>query len=263
MSGFGKYNAAEPSHGSSLFSYGEVPVASNKLNLWNGNIEASLNWLVQSVAILMGGRIDDFVLDEEGGQELKARASNPPGLSIRIQPGRALVAQYFSGLDGEQLVPPSGSFAAPVSHPRRDLIYLDRYGKAGLVQGPESDSPMIPDLPGLTVALAVVHLRPGMTCILDEDDGVNGYLIDRRPRLLRGLAHRHGSDRTPVESCDGARTAFSTERKFVEGSLEVYVNGVLQAEGVSFNPAPDRRGYAFSAPPPAGYRVEHRYTIEA
>jgi len=217
MSGFGKYNASEPSHGSSLFGYGEVPVASNKLNVWNGNIEASLNWLVQCVAILMGGRLEDFILDEEGGQELKARAANPPGLSVRIQPGRALVSQYFSGLDMEQILPSAGSFAVPVSHPRRDLIYLDRYGKTGLVQGQESESPAIPEVPALTIPLAVVHLRPGMVSVLDADDGTNGHLIDLRPRLLRGLAHRHGNDRIPAESCDGERTAFSTLNKFVEG----------------------------------------------
>jgi hypothetical protein len=261
MSGFGKYNASEPSHGSSLFGYGEVPVASNKLNVWNGNIEASLNWLVQCVAILMGGRVEDFVLDEEGGQELKARAANPPGLSIRIQPGRAMVAQYFSGLDMEQVFPSAGSLAVPVSHPRRDLIYLDRYGKTGLVQGQESESPATPAAPALTITLAAVHLRPGMASVQDADDGTNGYLIDLRPRLLRGLAHRHGSDRTPVESCDGERTAFSTLNKFVEGTLEVYVNGILQAAGVSFDPDLDRRGYVFTAPPPSGYRVEHRYLI--
>ena len=50
MSKFGKYDPSEAEHGSSLFSYGEVPVVSSKLNIWNGNIEASLNWALRNIA---------------------------------------------------------------------------------------------------------------------------------------------------------------------------------------------------------------------
>ena len=64
MSKYGKYDPVNTAHGSSLFSYGEVPLTSNKLNTWNGNIEAALNWTIQSLAVLVGAGETDFILGE-------------------------------------------------------------------------------------------------------------------------------------------------------------------------------------------------------
>ena len=262
MSKQGKYNPTEPLHGSSLFSFGEVPVASSKLNTWNGNIEAALNWAVQSLAILLGGQERDFILDEETGQELKVIAQNPPGLTVRVEPGKAVVSQYFAGLDSEETVPSVGGISIPNTYSRYDLVYLDRYGTIGLEQGSESADPTPPSTPPDALALALLYLRPGMSTIQDEDDEVNGYIQDIRPLCMKHLGHQHNADRTPVEDVDGSRTQFSTAHTHIEGSLEVYVNGLLQVQGSAYTADPNRQGYTFSTAPPEGYHIEHRYLIE-
>jgi len=263
MSKFGKYDPAEVEHGSALFSYGEVPVASSKLNTWNGNIEASLNWAVRCVAILLGGRADDFVLNEDTGEELKVRAQSPPALSVQVKPGKAIVAQFFAGLDATETLPATGSIPPPTSQPRYDRVYLDRQGALGIEQGSEWAPPSPPSTPVETVSLALLYLRPGMTSIKDTDDGSNGYVVDDRPALLNGKAHRPNGDAAPLETPDGSRTQFSTADGFVAGSLDVYVNGLLQAKSGVYAEDSDGRGYTFSSPPPSGYQIQHRYLVES
>ena len=262
MSQYGKYNPSESQHGSSLFGYGEVPVSSNKLNTWNGNIDAALSWLAQCLSILCGGQAEDFILEEGAGEELKVVAQSPPAMAVTVNEGKALVALFFAGLDAAENVPATGFIEAPSENPRYDRVHLDSFGSLGVSQGEESASPVPPDGPAGTVSLALLYLRPGMTSIQNEDDSANGYIVDDRPRALLGLAHRHNADRLPVESPDGIETDFSTESKFVEGSLDVYVNGILQESGIAFTPHTDRHGYTFASAPPAEYRVEHRYLIE-
>lgn len=262
MSKYGKYDPTATENTSDLFTYGEVPVASNKLNRWNANIEASLNWAVECLTILAGARENDFVLYEASGVEMKVAAQSPPDMTVKVNPGRAIVANYFCGIESESTLPSAGLFTAPSAQPRYDLIYIDRAGNLGVVAGVEDASPSVPSAPANTLTLAHLYMRPGMSSVKDSDDSTNGYIIDQRPVLVQGRAHNHNSDRAPTESADGIRTNFSTANQFVEGSLEVFVNGLLQSSGTEYTPDADRNGYTFTVAPPSGYRIEHRYLVE-
>ena len=262
MSRFGKYNPVESENTSTLFSYGETPLASSKLNQWNGNIEASLNWLTQCAAILFGGRDDDFVLDEGRGDELQVKAQELPSLSVRVLPGRALTGRCFAGLDNEKTVPDAADIEIPMSHPRWDIVCLDVYGTPDLVKGQEAASPELPALPQDCVALAKLFLRPSMSYVCNSDDGINGYIEDCRPSYLCGRATRGNEDPGPPETPDGTRTQFSTSMKFVPGSLDVYVNGLLQAKSGVYAEDSERRSYTFLTAPPQGYAIQHRYRVQ-
>lgn len=263
MAKHGRYNPLDVEHTSALWAYGEVPVASAKLNTWNGNIGDCLNLIMNLAVRLLGGG-DDFVVGTSGTDALAVRQQGTPNLNVILREGYALVSGYFAGTDADLSLPETGSFIPPTTHPRIDLISLDTEGRPFVTTGTESATPKAPSPPADTLALAEIHHRPGETKILEVDDSVNGWIEDCRPRLLVALAHRHSADRAPVESADGSRTSFSTGSVFVAGSLEVFVNGVLQELGpLTVEPDSDRAGYTFASAPPAGYRVEHRYLIES
>lgn len=259
----GKYNPQNPSHTSSLWRYGEVPVPSSKLNAWNGNIEDALSLATTMTALLFGAGSADFVLHDGSGTALQAVEQSPPNMTIRIKAGYALVSRYFAGLDADQVAPAIGTITSPAAHPRVDRVCIDREGRITLIEGEESTNPEPPGTPPDCMALADIRHRPGETCIKETDDGFNAHIIDMRPLPLTGRAHRHNTDRAPIETANGDRTVFHTLEKFVAGTLDVYVNGVLQRYGsTTLLPLDDQRGYEFATAPPAGYVIEHRYQVQ-
>jgi len=264
MTEYGKYDPENPEHSSLLFSYGEVPVASAKLNRWNGNIAASLDFLAEAAVTLFGGLADDFILPGLASEPLLVRAQETPDMTVRVSAGRCIVSRYFAGIDAETTLPETDSITAPATNDRIDIVVIERSGNARIMGGTEGDPPAAPDATAGTLKLAELYLRPGATVIKDTDDGTNGFITDARPSLLSGRAHRHAGDREPQESPDGTRTAFSTDGVFLAGTLRVYLNGVLQRPGASgdYTEDSDRAGYTFTSAPKTGDIIQHFYEEE-
>jgi hypothetical protein len=259
MSRYGKYDPGNTGHNSSLFSYGEAPLASQKLNLWNGNLAASIEWLNQCMSVLAVGMNDAVILSEETSLELAVTEQPSPGLTVRVRPGKAIIAETFVGLDEEVTLPETGTFIPPVIEPRYDLIYLDAYTNFTILQGQEGEPSGFLTAPAGALPLAEVYLRPGIVSIKNTNDGFNGYITDARPVRIIGNAHLHSLDRSPGETPDGVRKQFSTSRRFQPDSLDVFVNGILQVRGESYTVDSNEQGYTFWQAPPAGYQIQHRY----
>ncbi len=263
MTAFGRYSPTREEHTSSLWSYGEVPVASAKLNTWNGNLAAALDFLHNALAQLLGADAADFVL-RESGEELRVVAQTTPDMTITVQAGRAWIGGFLCGLDADTTLPATGTLAAPSANPRLDVVYLDAYGEPHLLAGSESGAPVVPDIPSGTLKLAEIHHRVGETRIQDTDDTVNGYLTDSRVVRILGRAHEHpgGADRQPSESADGARVQFTTPHAYRSGTLRVWLNGVEQDPDAAFSEDAGNHGYTFSTAPLAGDRISHDYEKE-
>lgn len=69
------------------------------------------------------------------------------------------------------------------------------------------------------------------------------------------------TDRSPVEVPNGILTQFSTSEAFIAGSLNVYVNGVLQEKDVDYAEDVGLQSYTFTSPPLTGWLIEHRYRV--
>lgn len=75
--------------------------------------------------------------------------------------------------------------------------------------------------------------------------------------------HEHNTDFKPPETPDGSRTGFSTARKFIAGSLEVWENGVLGLNGGDYIEDADKRGYNFNGYAPRETAIiQHRYLVD-
>lgn len=263
MNRFGKYDPTDTIQTSTLFTYGEVPLASHKLNTWNANIESALNGVVQCVVILVNGQNRNCILHEGTGKELLVEALNPPSLAVQIHPGKAIAGGYFAGTGVIARFPSSGSIQPPASLPRWDQIYLNSKGCIGIQEGVPAMEPVPPQAPANTLPLACLYLRPGSASIQNEDDGVNGYLVDNRPDYLDSLIRHSNTDASPTETPDGQRRHFSTAARFMPDTLDVYVNGLLQQRVGVYLEDGDRQGYTFLEAPPAGYHLQHRYIIQS
>jgi len=261
MTRHGRYDPQNPHHTSSLFVFQEVPLTSSKMNRWNGNLAAAFELLHQ-----IGGRLlaqaSPAVITADDDSPLRVTASTPPQMTVRVEPGWAALGTSFAGIDEALAVPLGGTFISPVNASRVDLVVLTDQGELDVVTGVESDPPLAPDVPMDALALARIVHRVGADRILDADDGIQSYIVDVRPRLLLGEAHRHAPDRHPPETPDGSRTAFTTRHVFRPGTLDVFVNGVLQMLDIDYTENSNRRGYVFQTAPHGHYRVQHRYIIE-
>jgi len=261
MGNLGKYDATKGTHTSSLFSYGEVPVASAKLNCWNGNIEASLE-VVNRVLSRLANRDSNTVLDLGGGTSLRVTAQVPADMTVRVLPGLAVIYPYVAGRTATTTFPEDDTIPAPGAAPRIDLLYLRQDGEVRLAVGLEGSPPALPPLPDQTMALAQIYLRPGCSSIQEIDDGENAYLLDLRTLVTVGETHLHAADRFPPETADGSNVSFSTAKEYRSGTLDVFVNGVFQAKDLDYAEESDCRGYTFVKAPPPGAVIQHRYIIE-
>lgn len=259
MARYGRYDPNNSDHSSSLFVYGEVPLESAKLNRWNGNLKATLDFLTRNLAVLLGANDSPFIVSEESGDELRVVAFDPPALAVRVLPGAAMVQQSLAGLDAPVTVPNGAELPPPSANPRIDAVYLTSAGTTGVVTGNESAEPLAPTLEGEAVVLAHICWRTGATSIKNTDDGVNAYIVDVRPLRRIGGAHRHGQDRIPPEQPDGERQQFSTATPYVTGTLDVYLNGALQQAEADYSEHEDCCGYTFAIAPELGDVVQHRY----
>jgi hypothetical protein len=264
MSQQGRYSPSNNEHTSSLWEYGEVPVTSAKLNTWNGNLQAALDFLHQSLAQILGASGSDFVLSAGSGDELQVVATTTPNMTVTIKAGAAWISSYLAGIDADETLPESGSFTAPTTNPRIDTMYISTSGKSGIETGIESVSPGAPSAPTGSLKIAEVYHRVGEASIQDSDDSVNGYITDTRPLRILGRAHSHpsGSERKPSESANGSLTAFSTPDKYCSGTLRVWLNGVEQDPDSDYSEDADRQDYTFVVAPFSGDRISHDYEKE-
>jgi len=158
------------------WAFQERPVASAKLNTWDDRIAAALELLMNLASLAWGG--GDGVLRNAADGDLGVVAASPPGMSVTVSPGYAFINRFPFRLEAPAGL---GGIAAPAAYPRIDLVQarLDTWDVT-IKPGAESasPSPRAPDTACL--ALAELYLRPGMTGVLDADDGVNGYIRDVR-----------------------------------------------------------------------------------
>ena len=158
------------------WSFQERPVASSKLNTWDDRIESALETVHVLLSLAWGG--GDGVLRGATATDLAVAATAPPGLTVAVHPGWAFISSAPYRLAAAIETP---AVAPPETQPRIDLVQarLDAWD-VGIKTGAEAASPTPPNADTDCIPLARLYLRPAMTCIKDEDDAVNGYIIDAR-----------------------------------------------------------------------------------
>jgi len=158
------------------WAFQERPVTSSKLNLWDDRIEAALEIIHFLLSLAWGG--GDGVLRGAATDDLDVVVTSPEGMSVEVQPGYAFISKFPYKLATTTETP---DITVPTTNPRIDLVQarLDTWG-VGIKAGVEAASPEAPTADSDCIALAQLYLRPGMTCIKDTDDSVNGYVTDAR-----------------------------------------------------------------------------------
>lgn len=158
------------------WAFQERPVASSKLNQWDDRIEAALELTYFLLNLAWGG--GNGVLRGATADDLKVVPTNPASLSVQAQPGYAFVSKFPFRL---AVAASSVEVVAPSSHPRIDIVQakLATWGIT-VKTGTEAATPSAPSPDGDCIVLAQLYLRPGMTCIKETDDGVNGFIVDVR-----------------------------------------------------------------------------------
>jgi hypothetical protein len=161
------------------WAFQERPVAASKLNLWDDRIEAALELTYLLLNLAWGG--GSGVIRGASTYDLKVAASSPASLRVSVKAGYGFISKSPYKLASAT---DTAEIAAPVSHPRIDLVEarLNTWGVA-VKTGTEAVSPSPPSASADSITLARLYLRPGMTTIQDVDDSVNGYIIDARTFL--------------------------------------------------------------------------------
>lgn len=164
-----------PAFVKTTWSFEERPVASSKLNTWDDRIEAALELVF--FYLCQGWRGDGVMRGVTAG-DLKVTAKATPGLAVRVAPGYALIKHFPFKL---ALETETVDVVAPAVHQRIDLVQaqLDTWS-ISVKPGTEAATPTAPNPDVDCIALAHLHLRPGMTSIKNADDAVNGYIADKR-----------------------------------------------------------------------------------
>jgi hypothetical protein len=160
------------------WGYQERPVASSKLNQWDDRIEAGLELVFFFLNQAWGG--GNGVIRCALPNDMKVAAKGVPTMTVVVNPGYA----FISSMPYKAAVTELAVTLPPVTHARIDLVEAKLSGWQPVIkQGVESATlqPPAPDTD--CIALAELYLRPGMTCIKNTDDGVNGYIIDMRTFL--------------------------------------------------------------------------------
>lgn len=111
-------------------------------------------------------------------QGLKVAAQDPADMTLHVFPGVAIVDGTIVKYAGGD----TGSFSAPASNPRIDIVSIDAGGTINITQGVEAGSPTAPAYPSDETVLAEIYLRVGCTEILNADDASEAYIYrDSRP----------------------------------------------------------------------------------
>ncbi len=157
----------------------ERPVSSSKLNTWDDRIEQALERAFFYVGQTAGD--ENGVLRGATSLDLKTTQASPAGRSVVVNAGCALIARCPYRLGSSMA---TAEVTPPATYPRVDLVQarLDSWD-VSVRTGTEAASPMAPEAEANCIALAELHLRPGMVSVKDTDDGVNGYIVDVRAFL--------------------------------------------------------------------------------
>ncbi len=158
------------------WAFEERPVASSKLNTWDDRIESALELAYLLLSRAWGG--GDGVIRNDAADGLEVAATATPGLSVEVAPGHAFISgsPYRLSAAVETV-----GVVAPTTNPRIDLVQarLENWD-ISVVVGTEDVAPVAPSPDADCVALAELHLRPGMSVIKNADDATNGYIVDVR-----------------------------------------------------------------------------------
>lgn len=167
------------SYAKTTWAFEERPVASSKLNLWDERVEAAVELAHFLLNSACGGT--DGVIRGATTDDLKTVALATPGMSVKVKPGYAFVGKFPYKLAATTQ---SADVSAPLSHPRIDLVQARLASwDIGIKAGEEATVPVAPTADLDCIPLGRLHLRVGMTCIKDVDDGTNGYIEDAREFL--------------------------------------------------------------------------------
>lgn len=119
--------------------------------------------------------------DAQGASSLLAYQQASPGLTVKVAAGIYwLGPSKYTYAGGD-----SGSFSAPSTHPRIDILTIDSTGTLAITQGSESVSPTAPTYPANKLVICEVYNVVGETIIYDNANqaGGQGYITDARPFL--------------------------------------------------------------------------------
>lgn len=161
------------------WAFEERPVASSKLNTWDDRIEAALELVIFLLNQANGGR--SGVLRGVTTEDLRVAARSSPGLSVDVHPGYAFINHHLFRLsqttETVDVIPPT-------IDPRIDLVQAALgTGAVTIKTGTEQATPVAPNADTDHLALAELYLRPAMAVIKNTDDGVDGYINDKRTFL--------------------------------------------------------------------------------
>lgn len=110
--------------------------------------------------------------DAKAAAALLASAQSTPNMTVKVEAGTV----FFGTTKVEYAGGNSGSFTAPATNPRIDLLYLTSAGVLTITQGTEAGSPVAPAYPSNSVPICEVYLRVGTTAIHDTDQTTHGYI---------------------------------------------------------------------------------------
>ena len=124
--------------------------------------------------------------------------TSTPGMTVDVYGARFFVAGTYTefSLDGnlDVTTPASGTFTAPSTNPKIDLLYYDTATDAlAITAGAEGASPVAPTIPdpAKKIPVALIYHRVGSTSIKNTDDSTNSYIMGRNIRPFLNIpGHR-------------------------------------------------------------------------
>lgn len=160
---------------------------------------------------------EEITAEGLNNQGLKVVAQDTPGLTLKVNPGVAIVdgtiVKYLGGN--------TGTFVAPVTDDRIDIVSIDAGGVINITQGVEDPSPVAPAYLADETVLCEVYLRAGCTEILNEDDSAEAYIsLDSRPL---------GAGISLIEETTGAADAGKGTKTDADGLLHPSFLGAIMA----------------------------------
>ena len=182
-------------------------------------------------------------IDLNNTRQFGVQAQSSPNMTVLVGSGVAVIEGVVVKYAGGN----SGTFTAPGSNNRIDLLCLDSAGALSIVQGTSAASPTAPTYPADKLVLAEIYLKSTSTSIANTDTGSTvGYIyltatpIEQRPAsTLFGLGKDGAVDINsgsfssgPITSNALTRDAYFTNLTLSGGNLnpngyKIYVNGTL------------------------------------
>lgn len=153
---------------------------------------------------------DDITSDSlnKTGIGLRAIAQSTPDMTLYVMPGVVVIAGVVAKYAGGN----SGSFSAPSSNPRIDLLCINNAGTLSITQGSEAASPSAPAYPTDKLVICEVYMRPSTTAIHNTDQGSHGYIyLDSRPLVL-------GAANPNIVEIEAGATLAANDAVFIEDS---------------------------------------------